>query len=65
MPRRTSWPYLVRVACWFLIVLAVGEVSFDRRELLPRPATRTNPGFARDEVKDAFQAGPRKSGRRR
>ena len=28
-----SWPYLVWVACWFLLVLAAGLVSFERREL--------------------------------
>jgi ABC-type transport system involved in multi-copper enzyme maturation permease subunit len=28
-----SWPYLLWVACWFLIVLAAGVISFERREL--------------------------------
>jgi ABC-type transport system involved in multi-copper enzyme maturation permease subunit len=28
-----SWPYLLWVACWFLIVLIAGVVSFDRREM--------------------------------
>jgi ABC-2 type transport system permease protein len=28
-----SWAYLVWVACWFLIVLVVAVVSFERREL--------------------------------
>jgi hypothetical protein len=28
-----SWPYLLWVACWFLIVLIAGVASFERREL--------------------------------
>jgi len=28
-----SWPYLLWVACWFLIVLTAGLVSFERREM--------------------------------
>jgi hypothetical protein len=32
-PGARSWPYLLRVACWFLIVLIAGVVSFERREL--------------------------------
>jgi hypothetical protein len=28
-----SWPYLLWVGCWFLIVLIAGMVSFERREL--------------------------------
>jgi ABC-type transport system involved in multi-copper enzyme maturation permease subunit len=28
-----SWPYLLWVACWFLIVLTAGVISFERREL--------------------------------
>jgi hypothetical protein len=28
-----SWPYLLWVACWFLIVLTAGVASFERREL--------------------------------
>lgn len=28
-----SWPYLLWVACWFLIVLIAGMASFQRREL--------------------------------
>jgi ABC-type transport system involved in multi-copper enzyme maturation permease subunit len=28
-----SWPYLLWVGCWFLIVLIAGVVSFERREL--------------------------------
>jgi ABC-type transport system involved in multi-copper enzyme maturation permease subunit len=28
-----SWPYLLWVACWFLIVLLAGVLSFERREL--------------------------------
>jgi ABC-type transport system involved in multi-copper enzyme maturation permease subunit len=28
-----SWPYLLWVACWFLIVLGAAVASFDRREL--------------------------------
>ncbi len=28
-----SWPYLLWVACWFLIVLSAAVASFDRREL--------------------------------
>jgi hypothetical protein len=28
-----SWPYLVWVACWLLIVLVAAVASFERREL--------------------------------
>ena len=28
-----SWPYLLWVACWFLIVLIAAVASFERREL--------------------------------
>ena len=28
-----SWPYLMWVACWFVIVLIAAVASFDRREL--------------------------------
>jgi ABC-type transport system involved in multi-copper enzyme maturation permease subunit len=28
-----AWPYLLWVACWFLIVLLVAVASFERREL--------------------------------
>ena len=28
-----SWPYLLWVACWFLIVLTAAVASFERREL--------------------------------
>ena len=30
---RPSWPYLLWVACWFLIVLIAGVASLERREL--------------------------------
>jgi ABC-2 type transport system permease protein len=28
-----SWPYLLWVGCWFLIVMTIGVASFERREL--------------------------------